>query len=98
MIIVSQRKDELVNFDRIESIWIEADEEGRFTIEATADTNSTLGTYSTEERAKEVLEEILEYKSMFEFFKYVTDEVQEKMADDFIKQNIIFDTYEMPEK
>lgn len=59
MIIVSQRKDELVNFDRIESIWIEADEEGRFTIEATADTNSTLGTYSTEERAKEVLQEIV---------------------------------------
>lgn len=59
MIIVSQRKDELVTFDRIESIWIEADEEGRFTIEATADTNSTLGTYSTEERAKEVLQEIV---------------------------------------
>ena len=59
MIIVSQRKDELVNFDRIESIWICADEEGRFTIEATADTNSTLGTYSTEEKAKEVLQEIV---------------------------------------
>ena len=59
MIIVSQRKDELVNFDRIESIWICADEEERFTIEATADTNSTLGTYSTEERAKEVLQEIV---------------------------------------
>jgi hypothetical protein len=60
MIIVSKRRDELVNFDRIESIWICADEEGRFTIEATADTNSTLGTYSTEERAKEVLQEITE--------------------------------------
>ena len=59
MIIVSQRRDELVNFDRIESIWICADEEGRFTIEATADTNSTLGTYSTQERAKEVLQEIV---------------------------------------
>ena len=91
-------KDELVNFDRIESIWIGADEEGRVTIEATADINSTLGTYSTEERAKEVLEEILEYKSMFEFFKYVTDDVQEKMVDDFIKNNVIFNTYEMPEK
>ena len=64
MIIVSQRKDELVNFDRIESIWICADEEGRFTIEATADTNSTLGTYSTEEKAKEVLQEIVsKYKA-----------------------------------
>ena len=60
MIIVSQGKDELVNFDRIESIWIGADEDGRVTIEATADTNSILGTYSTEERAKEVLKEIIE--------------------------------------
>lgn len=59
MIIISQGKDGLVNFDRIESIWICADEEGRFTIEATADTNSTLGTYSTKERAKEVLQEIV---------------------------------------
>ena len=63
MIIVSQGKDELVNFDRIESIWIDV-EEGRVTIEATADTNSTLGTYSTEERAKEVLQEIVsKYKT-----------------------------------
>ena len=60
MIIVSQGKDELVNFDRIESIWIGADEDGRVTIEATADTNSILVTYSTEERAKEVLKEIIE--------------------------------------
>ncbi len=34
------------------------DEEGRFTIEATADTNATLGYYKTGERAKEVLKEI----------------------------------------
>lgn len=59
MIIVSQEKDEIVNFDKIESIWISTDGEGRFTIEATADTNSTLGRYETEERAKEVLQEII---------------------------------------
>ena len=64
MIIVSQGKDELVNFDRIESIWIDV-EEGRVTIEATADTNSTLGTYSTEERAKEVLQEIAQKYSSY---------------------------------
>ena len=58
MIIVSQDKEEIVNFDNIENIWIDADEEGRFTIEATADTNSTLGYYKTKERAKEVLKEI----------------------------------------
>ena len=58
MIIISQDKEEIVNFDNIENIWINTDEEGRFTIEATADTNSTLGYYKKKERAKEVLKEI----------------------------------------
>lgn len=60
MIIVSQNRDEIVNFDKVDSIWICSDEEGRITIEATADTNATLGYYKTEERAKEVLQEIKE--------------------------------------
>lgn len=98
MVIVSQRKDKLVNFDRIESIWIDAEEDGRFTIKATSDTNSTLGTYSTEERAKEVLQKIIRQKSIFEYFKNAPRDMQNSIADDFIKQNIIFDTYEMPEK
>lgn len=64
MIIVSQDRDEIVNFNKVESIWICSDEEGRFTIEATAHTNATLGTYDTEERAKEVLQEIIsKYKT-----------------------------------
>ena len=64
MILVSQDKEEIVNFDKVESIWICSDEEGRFTIEATAHTNDTLGTYDTEERAKEVLQEIVsKYKT-----------------------------------
>ena len=97
MIIVSQGKDELVNFDRIESIWIDV-EEGRVTIEATADTNSTLGTYSTEERAKEVLQEILKNNSIFNYFKCVNSEVQETMAGSFIRADFRFGVYEMPEK
>lgn len=60
MIIVSQDRDEIVNFNKVESIWICPDEEGRFTIEATANSNATLGIYETEERAKEVLQEIIE--------------------------------------
>ncbi len=55
MLIVSQDKTEIVNFDNIENIWINTESESRFTIEATADTNSTLGYYKTEERAKEIL-------------------------------------------
>ena len=59
MIIISQDKTEIINFNNVESIWICSDEEGIFTIEATADTNTSLGEYRTEERAKEVLEEIV---------------------------------------
>ena len=65
MIIVSQNRDEIVNFDKVENIWICPDEEGRFTIEATAYTNATLGTYETEERAKEVLQEIAQTYSSY---------------------------------
>ena len=61
MIIVSQDKTEIVNFNNIESVWISKEEEGIFSIEATADTNASLGEYATKERAKEVLQEITEY-------------------------------------
>ena len=65
MIIISQDKTEIINFNNIESIWICSDEEGIFTIEATADTNATLGYYDTEERAKEVLQEIIRKYATF---------------------------------
>lgn len=86
MIIVSQGKDELVNFERIASIWIGVDGEGGFTIEATADANSTLGTYSTEERAKEVLQEIIT--------SYLNCNEQNALAEYAYVKNIVF---EMPE-
>ena len=65
MIIISQDKTEIINFNNIESIWICSDEEGIFTIEATADTNTSLGKYKTEERAKEVLQEIIRKYATF---------------------------------
>ena len=92
MIIVSQRKDELVNFDRIESIWIDV-EEGRVTIEATADTNSTLGTYSTEERAKEVLQGIINAYEKAGNIAFETSEDERLMR---LTHNS--SVFEMPEK
>lgn len=92
MIIISQGKDELVNFDRIESIWICADEEGRFTIEATADTNFTLATYSTEERAKEVLKDIISRYEVIELFKMNSSEKEGYTLSDYTP------IYEMPEE
>lgn len=58
MIIVRQDKEGIVNFNRADSIWICSDEKSIFTIEATADTNTTLGCYKTKARVKEVLQEI----------------------------------------
>ena len=70
MIIVSQDKTEIVNFNNIESVWISKEEEEIFSIEATADTNASLGEYATKERAKEVLGEIIKTYTCWENFKH----------------------------
>lgn len=60
MIIVSQDKTKIVNFDNIAHIFISKDSEKHFLIEygKMTGTSELLGVYSTEERAKEVLQEI----------------------------------------
>lgn len=67
MIIVSQDKKELVNFDNILSIKLFHDNEDEeclyeiyTTVNAPGDNYILIGTYATEERAKEVLREIVE--------------------------------------
>lgn len=59
MIIVSQDKETIVNFDRTDCLWVDYDE-GKYTIEASSDINYELGKYETEERAKEVLQWIVD--------------------------------------
>ena len=64
MIIVSQNKDNIVNFNNVVSVGIEDFDLNnkncfqRITAE-TLGTSVALGDYKTEERAKEVLEEII---------------------------------------
>ncbi len=63
MIIVSQDKDEIVNFENIINIMI-TDCDGDFVISAVAlvgvdDVYRELGYYQTETRAKEILQEIV---------------------------------------
>ena len=96
MIIVSQDREEIVNFDKAESIWICPDGEGRFSIEATAHTNSSLGYYKTEERAKEVLQEIAQKYSSYLKLEGGPAILQGQMD---IQPNIfnIPKVYEMPE-
>ena len=74
MIIVSQDKDTVVNFDNIEIIGIGnplEDDNGKFKILAntTSDSQYTLGQYDTEERAKEVLIEIVANYYNYELMK-----------------------------
>lgn len=63
MIIVSQDREEIVNFDNIEDIWINnplENDEGEFEIRAeSCSYNNIIGEYKTEKRAKEVIEEII---------------------------------------
>ena len=67
MIIVSQDKDKIVNFDNLTQIYITRDEEETATFiryETVDSLYDDLGQYKTEERAKEVLQKILsKYKS-----------------------------------
>lgn len=64
MIIVKQDKKKIINFDNLTQVYIthcEEDNTGYFIRFETVDSlYEDLGEYSTEDRAKEVLEEIIE--------------------------------------
>lgn len=66
MIIVTQNKMEIFNLDKIKNIWIDDDVLSKtYTeFEICAD-GEILGSYKTEERAKEVLQEIVKKYSMY---------------------------------
>lgn len=65
MIIVSQDKDNVINYDNVTSLWIDDNvlDKTNTTFYINAD-EDFLGEYKTEERAKEVLQEIVsKYKA-----------------------------------
>ena len=66
MIIVSQDKSEIINFDKVQNIYVS----GRFiSLYFELNNNEVIGTYETEERAKEVLQEIIERLENWENLK-----------------------------
>lgn len=80
MIIVSQDKTKIVNFDNIAHIFISKDSEKHFLIKygKMTGTSELLGVYSTEERAKEVLQEIITTytrEAMVEYNGYISFEM-----------------------
>ena len=85
MIIVSQDKDVIINFDNIANlVVIENNIVSICNVEET--TGITIAEYKNEERAKEVLKEIIQ--------RYVHTPYK-KYGNDYIKQNQI---YEMPKE
>ena len=59
MIIVNQDRELMINFDKIVRTYIESNDNGKFEIIAETDgLEESLGEYETQERAREVLEEI----------------------------------------
>lgn len=99
MIIMSQDKTEIINFNNIESIWICSDEEGIFTIEATADTNTSLGEYKTEERAKEILIGIMASYQANKILECTYGSIaQNQIADKFLESGVLPFKYEMPKE
>ncbi len=68
MVIVSQDKTELINFNNVENIYIS----GKYvSINYKSGENAVIGTYKTENRAKEILEEISSF--------YIINEYQNKV-------------------
>ena len=106
MIIVNQEKNEFVNFDNIMDICVtDCDEDGYGIfagfIVGRDDNYRILGYYKTEERAKEILEEILNTESWFIRVISMTDADPLKTVNCMMpndRQFKYFNTYEMPKE
>ncbi len=99
MIIVSQDKDTIINFDNIESIDIVADLDGTGKVPyklycETSTKREELGKYATEERAKEVLIEIIQSHVDSENYKYVNELMKTEELNRLQKGLV----YEMPKE
>ncbi|HJJ05195.1 MAG TPA: hypothetical protein OIM45_04960 [Clostridiaceae bacterium] len=98
MIIVSQDKEKIVNFDNLTQVYITQDEEetAYFIRYETVDSlYDDLGKYETEERAKEVLQEIYKNYADFELIRCINGNFQQHLIVG--NKNKYFDIYEMPE-
>lgn len=60
MIIVSQDKEEIINLDNIQRLYIDSDYISTVIYAECIEDDIFIGTYITKERAKEVLQEIVE--------------------------------------
>jgi len=97
MIIVSQNKKNAINLDNVTVIGI-VEIEKKIKVAFNNERELTIGEYKTTERAEEVLEDINHYRAIFEYYKYSPEDIQDEIAKEFITDDVMFDTYEMPEE
>ena len=101
MIIVSQPKNNIANFDNITNIELEEYENKGWIIKCYTTDNHyiNLAIYKTEERAKEVLQEIINRIMLTERFEATCiPECQNNMVIDMYDNNRPLFIYEMPEE
>ena len=97
MIIVSQDKEKIVNFNNLTQIYITQDEDENayyIRFETVDSLYEDLGNYKAEERAKEVLGEIINIYKATEAFKVVSGRVLDSTGAVAINKGFV---YEMPE-
>ena len=98
MIIVSQDKYNILNFDTTVNIGVEEISTLNDIVQISAQTNGNtivLGKYETEERAKEVLQEIINNYANSQIVKLPNMQYEKPI---YVKQLSKFICYEMPEE
>ena len=109
MIIVSQDRKMLINFNSIVSVYVikncvskdyvsEEDKGYNIDFATNEEINFVLATYKTEERAKEVLQQIACRYSSEEMYKRADSKTQEVLTRKYLEIEIIPYIFEMPEK
>ena len=93
MIIVSQDKETIINFENTTRISIIPPVENKYSIAINGCLD--LAYYETEERAKEILKEIVQCYANTEQYKSVSNTASADFLNDLLKNAII---YAMPEK
>ena len=88
MLILSQDKKSIYNFNNIKSVDV-IENEVYITDDILADTGTLIGYYQTEERAKEVLQEMIEFLDRKSFVA---------MDKEGITIQVLPETYRRPEK
>lgn len=93
MIIVSQNKKSFYNFDNVKSVDV-LDNEIYITDDILSDKGTRIGEYATEERAKEVLKEIVQCYANTEQYKCLANIVDAECLNDLAENTFV---YAMPE-